>query len=73
MVNGMATTLHGKGLSAAEATRQAYGRVAFMVQQQAASLAYKDVVSVLAILVAPRAAYVHHEEAAAADRRTPPH
>jgi DHA2 family multidrug resistance protein len=52
MLNGISTTLQTHGLSAGEALRQAYARVFLMVQQQATSLAYKDAVSALAVLVA---------------------
>ena len=52
MLNGISTTLQMHGLSAGEALRQAYARVFLMVQQQATSLAYKDAVSALAVLVA---------------------
>ena len=51
-VEGISAALQKHGLSAGEALHQAYARVSAMVQQQAASLAYKDVVSVLAVLVA---------------------
>ena len=51
MISGLAGTLQSQGMSATEATRQAYGRVEFLVQQQAAALAFKDVVSLLALLV----------------------
>ncbi|HXX45944.1 MAG TPA: DHA2 family efflux MFS transporter permease subunit [Candidatus Acidoferrales bacterium] len=51
MISGMAATLHSQGLSVAEATHQAYERVNMMLQQQAAAVAYKDVISVLAIIV----------------------
>jgi DHA2 family multidrug resistance protein len=52
MVNGISSNLQMHGVSAGEALRQAYARVFLMVQQQATSLAYKDAVSALAILVA---------------------
>jgi MFS transporter, DHA2 family, multidrug resistance protein len=52
MVEGISAALHSQGVSAADATRQAYGRVEFMVQQQAAALAFADVVAGLAIVVA---------------------
>ncbi|HSY59088.1 MAG TPA: hypothetical protein VK795_05975, partial [Terriglobales bacterium] len=52
MVEGLTATLHSQGLSVADATRQAYGRVAQLLEQQAAALAYKDVISVLAVLIA---------------------
>jgi len=51
-VEGISVALQKHGMSAGEALHQAYARVSAMVQQQAASLAYKDVVSVLAVLVA---------------------
>ena len=52
MLDGLIATLHSQGLSTAEATRQAYGRMGAMLQQQATTLAYGDVVSVMAIAVA---------------------
>jgi DHA2 family multidrug resistance protein len=51
MLDGMTATLHSQGVNAAEATRQAYARMEFMVQQQAAALAFTDVVSGLALVV----------------------
>ena len=51
-VSGLASTLRSRGLSPAEAMRQAYGRIGMLLQQQAAALAYKDVVSILALVVA---------------------
>jgi hypothetical protein len=50
-LDGMTATLHSQGVNAAEATRQAYARMEFMVQQQAAALAFTDVVSGLALVV----------------------
>jgi len=44
--------LHGQGLSASEASHQAYGRMAALLQQQATTLAYGDVVSIMAVAVA---------------------
>ena len=52
MVGGLASTLQSQGLSPAQAMRQAYARVGMLLQQQASALAYKDVVSVLALVVA---------------------
>jgi DHA2 family multidrug resistance protein len=52
MVEGLTATLHSQGLSVADATRQAYARVAQLLEQQAAALAYKDVISALAVLIA---------------------
>jgi DHA2 family multidrug resistance protein len=52
MIDGLTATLRGQGLSPTEAMRQAYGRAAALLQQQATTLAYTDVVSGLAIIVA---------------------
>jgi MFS transporter, DHA2 family, multidrug resistance protein len=52
MIEGLTATLHSQGLSTADATRQAYGRAAALLQQQATTLAYGDVVSVMAVAVA---------------------
>jgi hypothetical protein len=52
MIDGLTATLHSQGLSATEASHQAYGRVAALLQQQAVVLAYGDVVSVMAVAVA---------------------
>ena len=52
MLDGMTATLHSQGLSVSEASRQAYVRIAQLLEQQATALAYKDVISFLAILVA---------------------
>jgi MFS transporter, DHA2 family, multidrug resistance protein len=52
MLNGMSAALRSHGLNSGQALHQAYARLSFMMQQQAASLAYKDAVSSMAILVA---------------------
>ncbi|MGC1128073.1 MAG: DHA2 family efflux MFS transporter permease subunit, partial [Candidatus Acidiferrales bacterium] len=52
MLNGLAATLRTAGLSSTEATRQAYGRIQALLEQQAASLAYTDVISILAVAIA---------------------
>jgi len=52
MLGGMTATLRSQGMSAAQATQQAYVRLEMMVQQQAAALAFKDVVATLAVIVA---------------------
>ena len=49
---GLSATLRKPGSERCNAIHQAYGRVAMLMQQQASALAYKDVVSALAILVA---------------------
>jgi MFS transporter, DHA2 family, multidrug resistance protein len=52
MMEGLTATLRSQGLSPSDAARQAYGRVAALLQQQAATLAYTDVVAGLALIVA---------------------
>jgi DHA2 family multidrug resistance protein len=52
MLDGMTATLHSQGLSVTEASRQAYARIAQLLEQQASALAYKDVISVMAVLIA---------------------
>jgi DHA2 family multidrug resistance protein len=52
MVEGLTATLHSQGYSMADATHQAYGRVSALLTQQATTLAYGDVVSVMALAVA---------------------
>ena len=52
MMSGMSTTLQSKGMSAADAMHHVYARMDMMMQQQAAAVAYKDVISVLAVVVA---------------------
>ncbi len=52
MVDGISAALRSHGLSPGLALHQAYARVALMMQQQAGSLAYKDAVSSMAVLVA---------------------
>jgi MFS transporter, DHA2 family, multidrug resistance protein len=51
MVDGLTATLHSQGLSMADAAHQAHGRVAALLTQQATTLAYGDVVSVMAVVV----------------------
>ena len=52
MVGGIAATLQSQGLSPAQALRQAYARIGALLEQQASALAYKDVVSILAVIIA---------------------
>jgi MFS transporter, DHA2 family, multidrug resistance protein len=52
MIQGLSSMMHGHGASAAQAAHQAYGQVDMIVEQQAAALAFQDVVSILAIVVA---------------------
>jgi len=51
MIDGMTATLRTHGLSAAQASRQAYGRAFLLLQRQATSLAYVDVILMLAFMV----------------------
>ena len=51
MVDGIAATLRHHGVSSVMATQQAYGRIELMLRQQAASLAYRDMISTMAIAV----------------------
>ena len=52
MLNSTSAALRNHGLNPVLALHQAYARVSMMMQQQAASLAYKDAVSAMAVLVA---------------------
>jgi MFS transporter, DHA2 family, multidrug resistance protein len=52
MIDGLSATLRSQGLSPSDATHKAYARVAALLGQQAATLAYTDVVSALAVIVA---------------------
>jgi DHA2 family multidrug resistance protein len=73
MVAGISATLRSQGLSAGQATRQAYVRLAMRMQQQANALAFKDVVAVLAVVVAcliPLAFIMR--KPAASERMSPP-
>ena len=51
-VEGLAALLHSKGLSTVQAAHQAYGRIDFLLMQQAATAAYKDVMAMLALVIA---------------------
>jgi DHA2 family multidrug resistance protein len=52
IIEGLTAMLHTQGLSVAHATRQAYARVSMLIEQQAAAVAFADVVAILAIIVA---------------------
>jgi DHA2 family multidrug resistance protein len=75
MVQGLVAMLRGQGVSAADATHQAYGRLAMMMQQQASALAFRDVVSTLALVVACLIplAFVMKKPAAVVRDAPPPH
>jgi DHA2 family multidrug resistance protein len=51
MVGGLAQNFARQGGGASGATRQAYGAVSFMIDRQATTLAYVQVISVLAVIV----------------------
>jgi MFS transporter, DHA2 family, multidrug resistance protein len=51
MVAGLTATLHAGGMNMADANRQAIGRLTGMLEQQAAALAFKDVIAQLVIVV----------------------
>jgi DHA2 family multidrug resistance protein len=51
MTNGLAQTLQHQGSSRVEATRQAHGMISMLIERQATTLAYVDVISILAIIV----------------------
>jgi DHA2 family multidrug resistance protein len=52
LVNGISQSLQNSGLEATVATQQAYARVMAMLQAQATTLAYVQVITVMAIVVA---------------------
>jgi MFS transporter, DHA2 family, multidrug resistance protein len=51
LLAGLTSTLQSHGISAAAATQQAYARIAGLLQAQASAVAYKDIISVLALLI----------------------
>jgi DHA2 family multidrug resistance protein len=51
MVNGISRTLQNSGLEASAATQQAYARVMLMLRGQATTLAYVQVITLMAIIV----------------------
>ncbi len=51
-LNGLAASLQSRGISAAQAMHQAYARLDALLYAQASAVAYKDIVSVLAIVIA---------------------
>jgi MFS transporter, DHA2 family, multidrug resistance protein len=50
-LRGLTQVFKGHGSSGADATRQAYGLVSGLIDRQATTLAYVDVISVLAVIV----------------------
>ncbi|MGH9740261.1 MAG: DHA2 family efflux MFS transporter permease subunit [Candidatus Acidiferrales bacterium] len=51
-LEGLAAMLRSRGMSAVDSTRAAYLQIAMMMEQQAAAVAFKDVVAMLAVIVA---------------------
>jgi len=51
MIDGLTAALRSQGMSPSDAAHHAYARVAALLGQQAATLAYTDVVSTLAVIV----------------------
>jgi len=51
LVSGLARTLQGKGAGSIEATRQAHGIVSFFIDRQATTIAYVEVISILAVII----------------------
>jgi DHA2 family multidrug resistance protein len=51
LVAGLAQTLKGKGAGSVVATQQAHGLVSFMIDRQATTLAYVEVISILAVIL----------------------
>ncbi len=51
-LDGLAAMLRSRGMSAIDASRAAYLQISMVMEQQAAALAFKDVVSILAVVVA---------------------
>jgi MFS transporter, DHA2 family, multidrug resistance protein len=51
LVSGLTQTLKKQGAGTTQATRQAYGLVSGMIERQATTLAYVEVISVLAVIV----------------------
>ena len=51
MVAGLTETLKGKGSDTVDAARQAHGMVSFLIDRQATTLAYVEVISILAVII----------------------
>jgi hypothetical protein len=47
----MTQTLQGKGASSVDAARQAHGIVSYMIDRQATTIAYVEVISILAVII----------------------
>ena len=51
LVGGLTQTLRGQGAGSVEAMRQAHGILSFMIDNQATTLAYVEVISILAVVI----------------------
>ena len=51
LVAGLSQTFQGKGAGSVDATQQAHGLVSFMIDRQATTLAYVEVISILAVII----------------------
>jgi DHA2 family multidrug resistance protein len=50
-IGGMSQTLQNQGSGSVDATHKAYGMLSFMIDRQATTLAYIEVISILAIII----------------------
>ena len=50
-IAGMSKTLHGAGSGSVDATHKAYGILSFVLDRQATTIAYVEVISVLAVII----------------------
>jgi DHA2 family multidrug resistance protein len=51
LVAGLSKTFEGKGAGSVDATHQAYGLVSYIIDRQATTIAYVEVISVLAVII----------------------
>lgn len=51
LINGLTHTFQGNGAGSAEAARQAYGLTSLLIDRQATTIAYVEVISILAIII----------------------
>ena len=51
LVAGLSQTFQGQGAGSVDATQQAHGLVSFMIDRQATTLAYVEVISILAVII----------------------
>jgi DHA2 family multidrug resistance protein len=50
-INGLSQTFQKHGTGSVDATHQAYGLVSFMIDRQATTIAYVEVISILAVII----------------------